>query len=60
MDLDDCVFTVTPGAWQIRVLGQVLPTTWSSRGAARAALQVERERLRRKQSLKALKTSEEV
>lgn len=35
------VFTVRDGEWQVRIDHQVLPTIWSSRGAAVAGLAVE-------------------
>lgn len=41
------VFIIRPGEWQIRINGEVLPTTWNSRGAAIVGLKVElRRRLR--------------
>jgi len=38
------VFTIRPNEWQIQVGGEVLPTIWNSRGAARAGLKVEMRR----------------
>lgn len=35
------VFTVKDGEYQITINGEVLPTTWNSRGAAQAGLSVE-------------------
>jgi hypothetical protein len=42
--MDDCVFSVSQGVYQIRVNGKVLPTTWNSYGAALAGLRVEQRR----------------
>jgi hypothetical protein len=38
------VFTIREGEWQIQVGGEVLPTTWNSKGAALAGLKVEMRR----------------
>jgi len=38
------VFTIRPNEWQIQVGGEVLPTTWNSKGAALAGLKVEMRR----------------
>lgn len=38
------VFTLCSGEWQLILDGKVLPTTWTSKGAAEAAIPVERKR----------------
>ena len=35
------VFTVSDGAWQVRIGHDVLPAVWNSRGAALAGLETE-------------------
>lgn len=38
-------FTICSGEWKLRLDGVVLPTTWNSKGAAEAAILVERRKL---------------
>ena len=42
------VFSIKEGEWQVRIGDKVLPTTWNSKGAALAGLQVELRRIEKK------------
>ena len=41
---DTEVFTLAPGEWKLKLDGKVLKPTWNSKGAALAAIEVERRR----------------
>jgi hypothetical protein len=41
MTTNEDVFTLDGEAWQVRINGEVLPTTWNSKGAALAGFHVE-------------------
>ena len=41
-------FTILEGEWHLKLDGKVLPTTWNSKGAAEAAIPVERARALRR------------
>jgi hypothetical protein len=42
------VFTIRDGEWKLLLDGVMVPAEWSSKGAAEAAIPVERERRARK------------
>lgn len=42
--IDGEVFTVRVGEWQVRLGNEILLTTWNSKGAAEAGLEVELRR----------------
>lgn len=46
------VFTLDGHAWQLRLDGEVLPTTWNSKGAALAAIPIERKRAARRRGVR--------
>ena len=45
--LPDLIFTMREGEWKVRLNGEVLPTIWNSKGAAKAGLKTERCRRNR-------------
>jgi hypothetical protein len=47
-DADTEAFTIRMGEWRLKLDGKVLPTTWNSKGAAEAAIPVERARAAKK------------
>ena len=56
----DHVIETSPGTWQVRIARHLLPHTWNSEAAARAGLDVERGRLRRRRERAAMDACREM
>ena len=39
--IPNLIFTIREGEWKVRLNGEVLPTVWNSKGAAKAGLKTE-------------------